>query len=186
MKKIFIVLAFIAALLVASCKPEPAKILDSAKADYAEAIAAASDSTVGFYEIEMVLDNPISDIREGKEVKLESARTVIQIDSLVKFIDREYNEKGQIVNTETSEEVGLWVGDLNMPLDSLAFDLPDAIQRLKESDIILPEGDKVTLRQPLNPPFRTYYIFGTHGTFFIAVDAITGEVSEFATSEEEE
>jgi hypothetical protein len=71
-----------------------------------------------------------------------------------------------------------------MALDSLVLDLPDAIQRLKEANQVLPDGDKVTLRQPLSPPFRAQYIFGTVGTFFVSVDAITGEVTLFGEDDE--
>jgi hypothetical protein len=48
---------------------------------------------------------------------------------------------------------------------------------LKETNQALPDGDKVTLRQPLSPPFRAVYVFGTVGTFFVSVDALTGEVN---------
>ena len=185
MKKIFVVLTLAAALLVAGCKPQPVSVLKQAKADYAAVVEEAPEGAqVAFYEIEMVLDNPVSALNEGKDIKLQSARTVIQQDSLVKFIDRFYNDKGKVTDTELIEETGFWVGDLNMPLDSLVLDLQDAINKLKETDTILPEGDKVTLRAPLAPPFRTYYIFGTYGTFFIAVDAITGEVSDFTLPED--
>lgn len=186
MKKLFIALVLACALLFASCNPEPARVLEQAKADYAVAVSEASDSSfVAFFEIEMVLDNPISALNEGVDVKLQEAVSILQIDSLVRSIDRTYNAKGKIVSTETSEEIGSWVSDSKIALDSLVYDLPEALQRLREAEIILPEANKVTLRAPLAPPFKTYYIFGTYGTEFVAVDAISGEVSALAAPKEE-
>lgn len=185
MKKIFTLFAVAAMLLMVGCKPKPVSILNQSKADYAEVVAEMPDSLVAFYEVEMVLDKPISELNHGQEVGLLSAVTVIQMSDSVKFIAREYDKKNQVASCEVEKEKGFWLGDFNMPLDSLNLDFADAIQRLKETDIVLPEADKVTLRKPAAPPFRTYYIFGTKGTFFIDVDAITGEVSEYQAPEDD-
>lgn len=186
MKKIFIA-AILALAMLVGCNPE-AKVLEQAKVDYATAVADAPEgANVCFYEIEMVLDNPVSDLKEGKKVKLQSSTTVIQIDTVVRFINRTYDSKGKIVSENVVEEAGAWLEDMNIPLDSLNYDLPDALQALAEFDEALPEGDKVTLRKPLVPPFKdTYYIFGTMGTFFVSVNAVSGEIEMFREVEEVE
>lgn len=184
MKKIFsfVVVALVALTLV-GCKPKPVAVLNQAKADYA--VMAAEDSSARFYEVEMVLDRPISYLNQNRNVRLSSSRTVGQIDTTVKYFDRDYNRYGKIVKEEISSVVGSWMGDDKMELDSLVLDLSDAMKKLQESDIILPEADKVVLRRPLMPPFSTYYIFGTYGTFFVLVDAVTGEVTTETPDSEE-
>lgn len=186
MKKLFNVFAILALVVsLASCNPKPVSILNQAKADYAEAIAETPDTLTALYEIQMVLDKPISVVHQDGAVRLLTSMTAIQQDSIVTLKNRAYDKKGKVIENEVEQVVGYWLGDMRMPLDSLVLDLADAIQKLQETDIVLPEGDKVTLRTPAAPPFRPLYIFGTHGTFFVAVDAISGEVTDFASTEDE-
>lgn len=179
MKKIYFILAVAAMLFAVGCKPKVASVLPLAKADYEQALQEVGDTNLtAFYEIEMQLDKPVSAINNGEDVQLAKALTVIQTgEHKVKFLDRDYNEKGEVVNETYEYGHGDWLGDIAMNLDSLVLDLPDAIKKLQETNQVLPDGDKVTLRQPLSPPFRALYIFGTVGTFFVAVDAVTGEVA---------
>ena len=179
MKKIFAMFAAAMLLVLTGCEVKVAPVLPQAKADYTEALAEVGNPELtAFYEIEMQLNKPVSALNYGEDVQLLNALTVIQAgEKNVKFIGRTYNEKGEVVGTETEYKRGDWFGDCAMNLDSLVLDLPDAIEKLKETNQVLPDGDKVTLRQPLSPPFRPLYIFGTVGTFFVAVDAWTGEVS---------
>ena len=191
MKKLISILAVAALLVMTGCKTKVASVLPLAKADYAEALQEVEIPAFAcFYEIEMQLDKPVSAINKGEDVQLAKALTVIRTgDHKVKFIDRTYNEKGQVADESYEYGHGDWLGDVAMCLDSLVLDLPDAIKKLQETNQVLPDGDKVTLRQPLSPPFRALYIFGTVGTFFVSVDAITGEVlsvSEAEASENEE
>ena len=166
-------------LVMVGCEVKVAPVLPQAKIDYAEALEEVGiPALTAFYEIEMQFDKPVSAIGKGEDVQLLNALTVIQTGNhKVKFIDRSYDKKGNIVETDPFYQKGDWLGDCAMNLDSLVLDLPDAVEKLKETNQVLPDGDKVTLRQPLSPPFRPLYIFGTVGTFFVAVDAITGEVS---------
>jgi hypothetical protein len=165
-------------LVMTGCEVKVAPVLPQAKADYAEALEETGiPALTAFYEIEMQLDKPVSAINKGEDVQLLKALTVIAAgNKKVKFIDRTYDKKGNVVDANVDYGTGNWLGDCPMNLDSLVLDLPDAIERLKETNQVLPTGDKVTLRQPLSPPFRALYIFGTVGTFFVSVDAITGEV----------
>jgi len=178
MKKIFSMLAAAMLLVMTGCEVKVAPVLPQAKADYAEALEETGiPALTAFYEIEMQLDKPVSAINKGEDVQLLKALTVIAAgNKKVKFIDRTYDKKGNVVDANVDYGTGNWLGDCPMNLDSLVLDLPDAIERLKETNQALPTGDKVTLRQPLSPPFRALYIFGTVGTFFVSVDAITGEV----------
>lgn len=187
MKKIFsfVAVAFVALALV-SCKPKPVAVLNQAKVDYAEMVAEAPDSLpVSFYEIEMVLDRPISDLNQGRDVRVISTRTVIQTDTLVTFTDRNYNQEGKIVGEGKNGVVGTWIGDNKIDLDSLVLDLPDVMKKLRETDTVLPETDRVVLRRSLMSPFNTYYIFGTQGTSFVLVNAITGEITTETPDSEE-
>ena len=186
MKKIFSILAAMALLIMTGCEVKVTPVLEQAKADYAETVAEVEIPALAqFYEIEMQLDKPVSVINNGEDVQLLKALTVLRAgDKRVKFIDRTYDKKGVVTAEDTTYAHGDWLGDCNMVLDSLVLDLPDAIQKLKEANQVLPEGDKVTLRQPLSPPFKAQYIFGTVGTFFVSVDALTGEVSVLDESAE--
>ena len=179
MKRIFSFLAVIALLVATGCKHEIAPVLPQAKADIEAARQEAEHpALVGFFELEMQLDKPVSAIAKGEDVQLLKSLTVLRAgDQNVKFIDRTYDEKGNVVAEDSEFVKGDWLGDCVMHLDSLVLDLPDAVARLKEANQVLPDGDKVTLRQPLSPPFRALYIFGTVGTFFVSVDAVTGEVA---------
>lgn len=181
----FLAIAFVALALV-GCKAKPVAVVSQAKADYTEALAEVADSVhVAFYEVEMVLDNPVSVLHEDGEVKILTTRTVIQEGPVCKIIDRAYSTKGKVIDQMVDMPEGYWLGDMDMPLDSLNLDFKDAIQRLQEANIVLPEADKVTLRKPAAPPFKTCYIFGTYGTFFVAVDAMTGDVTNYAATEDE-
>jgi len=173
-------------LSLAGCKTKVAPVLDQAKADYAVALEEVGiPALTAFYEIEMQLDKPVSAIAKDEDVQLLKALTVIAAgNKTVKFIDRTYDKKGRVISEEVDYGHGDWLGDCKMELDSLVLDLPDAIQRLKEANQVLPDGDKVTLRQPLSPPFKAQYIFGTVGTFFVSVDALTGEVTLFGEEDE--
>lgn len=186
MKKFYSIFAVAVLLLMVGCKAKVAPVLDQAKADYAVALEEVGiPALTAFYEIEMQLDKPVSAIAKDEDIQLQNALTVIAAgNSRVKFIDRTYDKKGRIVSEDVDYGHGDWLGDCKMALDSLVLDLPDAIQRLKEANQVLPDGDKVTLRQPLSPPFRAQYIFGTVGTFFVSVDAITGEVTLFGEDDE--
>lgn len=184
MKKIIKFFALAALMVMFACNPKPVSIINQAKADYAEAVAETPDSLVAFYEVQMILDQPVSVLHEDGTVRLIASRSAIQQDSIVTIIDRTYDKKGNEVDKNVDKVVGYWLGDMNMPFDSLKLDLADAIQRLQEANIILPEADKVTFRTPAAPPFRPVYIFGTHGTFFVAVDAMSGDVFDFSDPED--
>ena len=179
MKKIFTLLAVMAMLMATGCKHKVASVLPQAKADVELARQEAEHpALVGYFELEMQLDKPVSAISKGEDVQLLKALTVLRTaDQTVKFIDRTYDEKGKVVAEDSELVKGDWLGDCVMHLDSLVLDLPDAIEKLKQTNQVLPDGDKVTLRQPLSPPFKAMYIFGTVGTFFVSVDAVTGEVA---------
>lgn len=181
----FLAIAFVALALV-GCKAKPVAVVSQAKADYTEALAEVADSVeTAFYEVEMVLDNPVSVLNEDGEVKIISTKTIIQEGPTCKMIDRLYSTKGKVIDQMVTTEESFWFGDFDMPLDSLVLDFADAIKKLQETNIVLPEADKVTLRKPASPPFGTYYIFGTFGTSFVKVNAITGEVTEDQPVEEE-
>lgn len=171
MKKIFIIL--VAILATISCKPKVDfnKLMDT---DYAAAVSEYPDSVVRFYEVETVLDKPINCIDEKLNVSASS--TIIQVGSKVKQIDRTF-KNNRIQEENVTYNNGWWVGDLPIPLDSVKLNFNDAVQRLRETNTVLPETSFMTFRKPASPPFETYYIFGSEKTFYLFVNAITGEVT---------
>lgn len=171
MKKIFIIL--VAILATISCKPKVDfnKLMD---ADYAAAVSEYPDSVVNFYEVEAALDKPITSIDKGLNVS--TSTTIIQVGNKVKQIDRTF-KNNRIQEENVTYNNGWWVGDLPIPLDSVKLNFNDAVQRLRETNTVLPETSFMTFRKPASPPFETYYIFGSEKTFYLFVDAITGEVT---------
>lgn len=172
MKKLIFVLMGI--LLFFSCNPTK-DFVKQAKEDYAVAVNEAD--TAYFYEVQVILDKPVNEIDD--QLNIISTRTVIQENGLrVKFIDRNYS-KGKIYKENVEITPGLWLGDMPTHLDSIKFSFNDAIKQLKKTNTILPESNKVTFRRPAFPPFKSVYVFGSLNTFFVTVDAITGEVNTF-------
>ena len=171
MKKIFIIL--VAILATISCKPKVDfnKLMD---ADYAAAVSEYPDSVINFYEVETVLDKPITSI--DKELNVSTSTTIIQVGNKVKQIDRTF-KNNRIQEENVIYNDGWWAGDLPIPLDSVKLNFNDAVQRLRETNTVLPETSFMTFRKPASPPFKTYYIFGSEKTFYLFVDAITGEVT---------
>ena len=132
MKRIFTLLAVAALLMATGCKHKVAPVLPQAKADIEAALQEAEHpALVGFYELEMQLDKPVSAIQNGEDVQLLKALTVMRVaNRQEKFIDRTYDAKGNIVAEETDYATGDWMGDCIMNLDSLVLDLPEAIEKL--------------------------------------------------------
>lgn len=173
MKKIFIVIMSL--LMVFACNPKKDVFMEQVKKDYAEAVT--ENEHAYFYEVEAVLDKPVSKIDKG--LNIISTKTIIQVDSFkVKEITRDF-KKGKVVSENVEYLDGIWIGDLKIQPDSIELNFSDAVKRLKETNTILPDGDKMTFRCPIAPPFRPVYIFGTMGTFFVSVDAVDGKVETF-------
>ena len=171
MKKFLIIALSLLALVACKPKVDFNKLMQD---DYAAAVAEFADSTVRFYEVETVLTTPINLLDEKTSVSASS--TIIQVGTKVKQIDRTF-KNDRIKEENVSYLDGWWAGDLAIPLDSVTLNLTDAIQKLRETNTVLPETTYMTFRKPAAVPFRTQYIFGSEKTFFISVDAITGEVN---------
>lgn len=75
---------------------------------------------------------------------------------------------------ETVKE-GVWSGDLEIRLDSVKITLNDALDILSQYDGV-PREPYMTFRKADEPPYRPRYIFVSYDTFYVAVDALTGEV----------
>ena len=170
MKKIlFVILAIFA---IASCKPKVDfnKLMQD---DYAAVVAEFGDS-VKFYEVETVLTKPINLLDDN--IAVSASSTIIQAGNKIKQIDRIF-KNSRIKEENVTYNDGWWAGDFMVELDSVNLNLKDAIQKLHETNTVLPETTYMTFRKPAAPPFRTQYIFGSEKTFFISVDAGTGEVN---------
>lgn len=178
MKKIFI---FIAALFaVVACNPK-VDFNELMEDDYITASIEFPDSDVRLYEVQTVMSNPAN--AEKNEILASS--TIIQIgrDS-VKQIDRTYHNSRIVEEVETLKS-GIWLGDFEIKLDSIKYTLNDALAIARQYDSV-PSEPFMTFRKPVAPPFRMQYIFGSKDTYYMTIDAITGEVNTFENSLHEE
>ena len=170
MRKFFIIC--MALLAVVSCKPK-VDFVQLMKDDYAAATTEFADSTVRFYEVQTILDKPITVTDEKASVS--ASTTIIQVGTKVKQIDRVF-KNDRIKEEYVTYNDGWWIGDFAVPLDSVKLTFNDAVQKLRETNTVLPETTYMTFRKPTAPPFNTEYVFGSEKTFFVYVNAITGEV----------
>lgn len=173
MKKVFTLIVMTLALI--ACQPKTS-LLEYAKQDYAQALVEAKDSTVQFLEVQTTLNKPITNLGKNK-IEIVASRTVIKEGLKVKYIDRTF-KKGKVVSVDTDYRYGFWIGDLKIEPNSVKLDFKDALKALKKSGKTLPESNKMTFRAPLQPPFEPQYLFGSVGTFVVAINANTGKVIE--------
>lgn len=172
MKKVLMMVALVATMVLASCKPEVKTVpfLDNVKADYAE-LVAVHDSII-FYEAQIELDGNVSD---RKAVNPLQYKEIFQGDTVVYFVER-FVANDSVFNDSVN---GYWMEDRPVNLDSIC-ELNVAIEQLYKADLDLPESNLVTLRRPLyKVEYNPMYIFGSNLTFYVAVDAVTLEVTEF-------
>lgn len=172
MKKIFMFMAIVSLMMSTSCKPKQDAFLKQAKSDYETVVKETPDSVfTALYEIETVLNKYIT---ETDELEIAKSLTVIQVGDSVKTIDRDEN-------TERVEYLsGHWGGDYKIRLDSVKVGFNEAVKLLKKSGLELPETNFMTFRAPMTPPFQPFYVFGSHKTFFVAVNAVTGEIDTYS------
>ena len=161
-----------------SCKPEEEVVAPTfneyVMEDFNYAKSFENDSTtVRFYEVETVLNGNV-DTLTYDALAVVSSMTVFSVNDTVYMRTRTY-ETGEVVEEKAA---GYWVG--TAPMDSVDFVVPfeKAVELLYSTNYPLPAGDKMTLRKPLDGKTENpLYIFGTVGTHFISVDAMTGEVA---------
>lgn len=175
------VAAGVLAVILNVTKPDSEKTFNElVLEDFARVKGEATDSIqVCFYEVETVLNNDCDSV-SVEDLKVIEMLTVAQVGDSVMFIHRD------ILNdvVEVTKVADMWVGDVNITNVVFPVSFEDALKLAKESEFGLPGGNKMTLRSPLyrelvNPK----YIFGQHNTSFVAVDAITGEVSQLSVNE---
>ena len=144
--------------------------------DYVKSLE--NDSThVALYEVETVLNGNIAET-PAEELAIVSSMTVFAVEDTVYYKTRTW-ETGEVV---TEKEVGTWLGDYALEHPNLDITFEKAVELLyaaaADSLVVLPAGDKMTFRRPAYAgSLAPLYIFGTKGTNFVAVNAVTGEVA---------
>lgn len=173
MKKIiFLFASLIAVLAFSSCTKKRSvavtvdNFLEVAKEDFATE-SQKSDAAV-FYESQITFTDNIT--AEGT-VRIERVMNVIQDTSMcIQF----YHQKNSTFVTRTQT---WWLEDMPVDLDHI-ISLDSAIKRLQMADIIKPQSRLCVLRRILGPkPTDPEYIFGSMGTGFVSVNAVTGDVN---------
>lgn len=181
MKKTFylIVMAIMACAIFTSCEPkkkeEPKKDyvlnFDSIiKSDYAMVSEEFGDDVL-FYESQVRFEEFID---SADTFTIESIVDVYQCNDTCVIV-RHFND----VEKPLIEKINdLWLEDFKLDVNP-AVNLDSAIAILKNSEFELPHGKNMTYRRPVSKEFyeNGFYIFGSKGTFFLKVDANSGEVS---------
>ena len=169
MRKTFFIL--LAALIAISCNPR-VDFNELMEDDYINTSLEFPNSSVRFYEVQAVLSGPCGDV----ESEILASSTIIQIGrDTIKEIDRTFHD-GRIVEQLDTLKLGPWDGDLPIILDSVKYSLGDAFNIVREHGST-PEDPFVAFRRALRPPFRLQYIFGGRNSYYIFVDAATGELT---------
>lgn len=163
MKKVLFLL--MTALLCFSCHPDQTKLFnETLKCDYDEFMSTRDSSKCEFYEADIDFDQPIS-TGEAKPVRWEEV-----------FQEKNF---AHIMYQPEGEEIvkgGMWVGDYRINPYDLKFTIEEAVMILLKTEPKF-ETSKCVLRHPLDGrTVNPLYIFGTHRSGFLAVDAVTGDV----------
>ena len=145
--------------------------------DFAAASLEYPDREVKLFEVQTVM----SQTANLHPVVLVSS-TIIQIgrDS-VKRIDRIFS-KGRIKEEYVTIKEDVWPGILEIRLDSVKITLNDALDILSQYDGV-PRDHYMTFRKAYDPPYKLRYIFGSKDSYYLAVDALTGEVDSLECNE---
>ncbi len=145
--------------------------------DYEYVQSLGNDSThVALYEVETVLNGNVAETAP-EDLAIVSSMTVFAVEDTVYYKTRTW-ETGEVV---TEKEAGTWLGDYALEHPNLDITFEKAVELLyaaaADSLVVLPAGDKMTFRRPVyDGSLAPLYIFGTKGTNFVAVNAVTGEV----------
>lgn len=171
MKKFSLMLVAAIALFSCNSKEEGRDFNSTVCEDYVEFMSAHDTVTCEFYEADIDLNAPVT---ENGEVVAVRWSEVFQEPNVVHTYEYTAGVKDRI---ETADS-GLWVGDHKFNPCDLKLTLKDAIEVINSTDkVAVPATQKVVLRMPLDGKTENpLYIFGTHRTGFVAVDAMTGDV----------
>ena len=138
-----------------------------------EVVLTKYESSV-FFEVDAVLDGYID---EATELNVQEIKTIFQDykkkpSVIIVLREGAYGEDPAISTLNT-----LWMDCLPIKLP-LTLTLQQAIDKIKEANIKLPHSNIVVLKNPFRPEADSpLYIFGQNSTGYVAVNAVTGEVS---------
>lgn len=138
---------------------------------------------VAFYEVEAELNAGI-DSTALDSLVIVKTKTVFETKDTARYIERNYLT-GEVVE---SCEFGHWGGTFAIDsLTNVKVSFEDALKAVKEqTEFKVPDGKFMTFRFPFpsgDKEARVVYIFGSHFTSYLSVDAETGEVNPFGNEE---
>lgn len=173
MKKFLVFAVMAAMVLFTGCKKTP-EFNKALTEDYASVIAEYPEARL--YEVQTEFNDEFT-TRDRNGLHIVTAREIYQVDPQHIFEVVRNFEDGTCAK---SLYEGFWTGDVVMTLDGL-HNINEALDALFKSDIIVPETNLMTLRNPLVAVLypNAFYIFGSTKTSFVAVDGVTLEVQEF-------
>lgn len=174
MKKIFAIFALVAMMFTfTSCREK--SFIKTVATDFDE-VAMMFPGTSVLCEVQCKLTEPV-DVAE--KAVLGTYTEVYQFcDTTNEFVAFRVRKPADD-SVDTYTKPGIWVGSVAFNPNDIKLDITDAFKALKSADIVLPDTEFVTLRQPLDGQATSpMYIFGSVKTFCIGVDAITGEVKQ--------
>lgn len=166
------VLFFIFVVLTLSSCTQRVDFNNLMEDDYINTAMAYPNSTVKLYEVQAVMSKPCN----AEENEILASSTIIQIGKdTIREIDRIFHD-GKIIEECDTLKQGVWINDFPIAIDSIKYSLNDALEIVRGYKSA-PGEPFVTLRRPVMSPFRLQYIFGGQDTYYMFVDAITGEIS---------
>ena len=172
----------------------------SCNSDKQEEVASLDFNTIIQEDVEYALNNFVdpkfyeAQIKFDKPITSEEYPNVIEVFTVIQDVDTINGTTWCYMFTHTPEGCVLdsvnepWLEDCVIDLATVKLTLKDALDKLYETEFILPESAVAVLRRPLGPEILIYplYIFGQMSTGFIEVDAGTGDVSSFVSTPIEE
>ena len=140
--------------------------------DYAKSFTT-DEHQVFVYEVQATLAKPVSELDEdglgvvGYNFIYQTADSV--------YIRQRNLETGSVRDTSI---FGKWMGSMNIKDLDFEYGYLEALEQLREADIVLPDGDKLTLRNPTSSDWGApLWIFGTNGSGFVYVRTDDGTVA---------
>ena len=182
MKKILFILSMVCGLFVASCscrhEVKKADFIDTLVADYEATLAQYDSVKVDLREVQCLLNEAVNSENELKVVQAVQIYQATPGNEEIPYVI--FHEKNYESGLDTTTVVyGVWVGSGNFDPRELEYNFDQAVERLHEANIVLPEANFLTLRHPLTGGnfLNPLYIFGSVHTSLVAVDAMNGDVS---------
>lgn len=184
-KKMKKVLYFLAAIFVAlglvSCKDKCTynKMLVE---NYERITTEYADDVIEFREAEITLIDSIH-VADPRKTDVATVTEIYQGETSDSVMFVVFNDG---ISGESYDKMGVWLGSGHVDFTSINYTLTDALRILQGSGLELPKTIFVTFRRPTYSAYENpLYIFGSEYTFYLFVDAVTGEYGVLDTANAE-